>query len=238
MLYQQTQGQPLFTIELLRGMQERGDVVKGKDDQWIEADALDWGTLPARVEAVIAERIKRLAQPLREVLRVASVEGEEFSAEVVARVLRRDEREVVRYLSSELDRKHRLIRAQAIERYGSQRVSRYRFRHFLCHKYLYDNLDPVERAYLHEDVGNVLEEFFGDQAQEITAIAGQLAWHFHEADIPEKAIHYLHQAGDNALQLFSLSGGDRSAQAGIGNPYDPAGIILNVMRLNWTCCCL
>lgn len=46
-------------------MQERGDLVKNKNGQWVEGEALDWETLLARVEAVIAERIGRLIQPLR-----------------------------------------------------------------------------------------------------------------------------------------------------------------------------
>ncbi|TEU12982.1 MAG: tetratricopeptide repeat protein, partial [Anaerolineales bacterium] len=207
MLYRQTHGHPLFTIELLRGLQERGDLVQDPEGRWVEGPALDWETLPARVEAVIAERIGRLAEPLRAALRVASVEGEVFTAEVVARVQAADEREVVGRLSGELDRRHRLVRAQAIERLGSRRVSRYRFRNYLFQKYLYDNLDEVERAYLHEDVGNVLEELYGDQASEIAAIAPQLAWHFQEAGIAEKAIHYLRQAGERAVQLSAYQEG-------------------------------
>jgi predicted ATPase len=206
MLYRQTRGHPLFTIELLRGLQERQD----PEGHWVEGPALDWETLPARVEAVIAERIGRLAEPLQAALRVASVEGEDFTAEVVARVLETDERKMVPRLSSELDRRHRLVRAQAIERLGARRVSRYRFRNYLFQKYLYDNLDEVERAYLHEDVGNVLEELYGDQASEIAAIAAiavQLAWHFQEAGIAEKAIHYLHQAGERAVQLSAYQEG-------------------------------
>jgi predicted ATPase len=201
MIYRQTHGHPLFTIELLRGLQERGDLVQDPEGRWVEGPALDWETLPARVEAVIAERIGRLAEPLQAALRVASVEGEVFTAEVVARVRAADEREVVGRLSSELDRRHRLVRAQAIERLGARRVSRYRFRNYLFQKYLYDSLDKVERAYLHEDVGNVLEELYEDQASEIAAIAPQLAWHFQEAGIAEKAIHYLHQAGERAVEL-------------------------------------
>jgi tetratricopeptide (TPR) repeat protein len=207
MLYRQTHGHPLFTVELLRGMQERGDLVRDAEDRWVEGPALDWETLPARVEAAIAERIGRLAQPLRAALRVASVEGEVFTAEVLARVVGTGEREMVQRLSSELDRKHRLVRAQAIERLDAQRVSRYRFRHNLFQQYLYDNLDQVERSYLHEDVGNVLEALFGDRASgtaEAAATAGvavQLARHFEEAGITEKAIRYLHQAGDRAVQL-------------------------------------
>jgi predicted ATPase len=210
MLYRQTHGHPLFTIELLRGLQERGDLVQDPEGRLVEGPALDWETLPARVEAVIAERIGRLAEPLQAALRVASVEGEVFTAEVVARVRAADEREVVGRLSGELDRRHRLIRAQAIERLGSRRVSRYRFRNYLFQKYLYDNLDQVERAYLHEDVGNVLEELYGDQASEIAAIAAiavQLAWHFEEAGRAEQAIHYLHQAGERAVQLSAYQEG-------------------------------
>jgi predicted ATPase len=204
MLYRQTHGHPLFTIELLRGLQERGDLVQDPEGRWVEGPALDWETLPARVEAAIRERIGRLPQMLHRALAVASVEGEVFTAEVVARFLETDERKMVQRLSGELDRRHRLVRAQAIERLGSRRVSRYRFRNYLFQKYLYDNLDEVERVYLHEDVGNVLEELYGDQASEI---AVQLAWHFQEAGITEKAIHYLRQAGERAVQLSAYQEG-------------------------------
>jgi len=204
MLYQQTRGHPLFTIELLRGLQERGDLVQAPEGWWFEGAALDWETMPARVEAAIAERIGRLAQSLQATLRVASVEGEVFTAEVVARVQAVDEREVVKHLSSELDRRHRLVRVQAIERLGSRRISRYRFRNYLFQKYLYDNLDEVERAYFHEDVGTGLEELYGDQASEI---AVQMAWHFQEAGIAEKAIYYLRQAGERAVLLSAFQEG-------------------------------
>jgi DNA-binding SARP family transcriptional activator/predicted ATPase len=207
MLYQRSHGHPLFTIELLRGMQERGDVVKDTDGDWVEGESLDWETLPARVEAVIAERIERLPQPLQAALQAASVQGVEFYAELVARVLGTDDRAMVQQLSSELDRKHRLIHAQAIERLDSQRISSYRFRHSMFQKYLYDRLDPVERSYLHEDIGGVLEDFYGEQAQETTAIAVQLARHYQEANIPEKAVQYLYQAGEKAVQLSAYQEG-------------------------------
>ncbi|MEJ2734963.1 MAG: BTAD domain-containing putative transcriptional regulator [Anaerolineae bacterium] len=213
MLYRQTHGHPLFTVELLQSLQERGELVQDPEGCWVEGLALDWETLPARVEAAIAERIGRLAEPLQAALRVASVEGEDFTAEVIARVLGIDERDMVPRLSSELDRRHRLVRAQAIERLGSQRVSRYRFRNYLFQKYLYDNLDQVERVYLHEDVGNALEELFAGQANESAGLAAaapvavQLAWHFQEAGITDKAIRYLHQAGERAVQLSAYREG-------------------------------
>ncbi|NIO71701.1 MAG: hypothetical protein GTN71_22395, partial [Anaerolineae bacterium] len=201
MLYRQTRGHPLFTVELLRGMQERGDLVQDREGRWVEGPALDWETLPPRVEAVIAERIGRLAQPLQGALRAASVEGETFTAEVVARVRAADEREMVEHLSGELDRRHRLVRAQGIQRMDDQRLSHYRFRHILFQKYLYSNLDQVERAHLHEAVGDTLEALYEEHTEAMVEIAGQLAWHFQEAGMVAKAIGYLRQAGDRAVRL-------------------------------------
>jgi predicted ATPase len=198
MLFQQTRGHPLFTIELLRGLQGRGDLVQDGEGQWVEGPALDWETLPARVEAVIAERIGRLAEPLRDALRVASVEGEEFTAEVVAGVQRTGEREMLSHFSGDLTTRHQLVQAQTLVRMRSQRLSRYRFRHILFQKYLYSGLDPVARMQLHEDVGNALESLFGERAEEI---AVQLAHHFQEAGIAQKAADYLYQAGRQAMVL-------------------------------------
>jgi DNA-binding SARP family transcriptional activator/predicted ATPase len=201
MLHQQTRGHPLFTVELLRGMQQRGDLVQDHEGRWVTGPGLDWETLPPRVEAVIAERIGRLAEPLQAAVRVASVEGEVFTAEVVARVQAADEWEMVSRLSSELDRRHRLLRAQGFQRIDDQRLSHYRFRHILFQKYLYNSLDRVERAHLHEAVGDTLETLYEQQVEGMAAIAGQLAWHYQEAGMAAKAIGYLRQAGDRAVRL-------------------------------------
>jgi predicted ATPase len=154
---------------------------------------------------VVAERIHRLPQSTQHLLSIASVEGDRFTAEVVAGVQAASERETLQCLSETLDRRHRLVSAEGIRRLGDQRLSRYRFRHILFQRYLYSNLDPVERAYLHERVGIVLEGLY--HTHEIVAIAVQLARHFEEARITEKAIYYLHQAGERAVQMSAYEEG-------------------------------
>jgi predicted ATPase len=144
---------------------------------------------------VIAERVGRLDQAAREALRVASVEGEIFTAEVVAQVQSADTRETIACLSGDLERRHRLVRAQEIQRLGTRRLSRYRFGHILFQNYLYHSLDAVERAHLHEAVGTALEGLYGEETQEI---AVSLARHFQEAGVVEKAVRYLFQAGEKA----------------------------------------
>ena len=79
------------------------------------------------------------------------------------------------------------MRAQGILWMDGQRLSRYRFRHALFQRYLYNSLDAVERAHLHAAVGNTLESLHKGQTEAMSAtaatgeVAGQLAWHFQEA---------------------------------------------------------
>ena len=197
-LYRRTNGHPLFTVELLQAMRERSMLVKDEAGRWIEGTAIDWETLPARVEGVIEERVGRLPDRLRRVLDMASVQGEKFIAEALAKSQGMSEREMVTLLSKELDKQHGLIQAQRIQRVKGRRVSEYRFRHILFQEYLHGRLDEVERTYAHEEVGYAVESLYGDRAAEVSV---QLAWHFGEAQITDKAIEYLRQAGERASLL-------------------------------------
>src|SRR5690606_26189595 len=97
-----TGGHPLFTIELLRDLQERGDLLKDDRGAWVVGDRLSWDDLPSRVEGVIEERVARLDATSVRSLRVASVEGPQFTAEIVAKVQPAEVREVIRLLSGSL----------------------------------------------------------------------------------------------------------------------------------------
>ncbi len=211
-LYGHTGGNPLFTIELLRGLQERGDLLRDKAGRWAPGPALHWERLPARVEAVIAERIDRLPAECQELLRVASVEGEEFTAEVLARVADVDVPNVVRCLSETLGKRHRLVRASRLLRRepGGKILSCYRFAHILFQRYVYDHLDDVARAHLHRSVAEALEALrpegesgAGASAQDPTAPL-RLAWHWEAADMPLQAARALHDAGREAMRLAAL----------------------------------
>jgi predicted ATPase len=197
-LFQRTGGHALFTIELLRDMEERGDLRRDEAGRWIEGPSLDWDELPAKVESVIQERLDRLDEALREALTVASVEGVEFTAEAVAQVQRVDPRTLVRRLSRKAEQIHHLVRDLGVRHVESQRLSLYHFWHSLFQSYLYHTLGEAERVYLHEDIGRALEALYGAQAGQI---ALQLARHFEQAGVADKAIDYLLQAGNRAIRL-------------------------------------
>lgn len=154
---------------------------------------------------MVAECIARLDKELKRMLTVGSVEGEQFAAEVVARVQAMSEREAIRQLSNDLQRRHRLVSALGLVQRGYVRLSLYAFVHHLFHQHVYASLGEAERAYLHRDVGQVLETVVEGRTEEVAA---QLARHFEEAGIPVKAAAYRLQAGSRAQ---CLSGHQKAA---------------------------
>jgi len=194
-LFRHTGGSALFVVELLRALQDQGILTKDEAGRWQASAALSWNDLPDRAEAVIEERVSRLPDDLRQLLQAASVQGEYFAGEVVAQVQNTDARPVVQRLNSELVRRHRLLRDQGQERVGMNRLSRFAFQNQLFQQYLYRSLNQAERSYLHEDIAHTLEAVYGEQSGEV---AVQLAWHYREAGLLERARSYLKLAGRHA----------------------------------------
>lgn len=199
-LFAHTGGHPLFTVELLRNLQECGTLVKDDQGRWTQANKLDWADLPARIEGVIGERIARLPADLHETLTIASVIGEVFAAQVVGQVQKVDEGEVVRNLSRELDKRYLLVIEGSEIKVGGQYLSQYRFEHVLIQQYLYNELGAGERRILHGKIASELETLYGDQ---VDGIALQLAHHFEASGNFGKAITYLVCAADNAYRVYA-----------------------------------
>jgi tetratricopeptide (TPR) repeat protein len=151
------------------------------------------------VEAVIGERIDRLPPDLGDMLAIASVEGEVFTAQVVAEVQKVPVRSILRRLSHDLERQHRLIREQEEVDTGQGRVSRYKFNHILFQDYLYRHLGHGECRLLHGAVAGALESLYQDQLDEV---AVQLAHHYHRGGEHERAFQNYARAGRRAARFY------------------------------------
>ncbi|MFV1986621.1 MAG: AAA family ATPase [Gemmatimonadota bacterium] len=197
--FHHTRGNPLFATELLRSLRERGVLRRAGGGRWRRVGDVDWSRIPARVEGVIAERVGRLDPDTRRLLATASVEGDEFSAQVVAAVEGVELRPLVGRLG-EVARTHGLIRAQGQETVGGTRIWRYGFTHILIQKYLYESLDPAECGLLHSEVADSLIVLYGD---EDVRIAGQLARHFELAGDRRMAARHRERAGHRARAWYA-----------------------------------
>ncbi|HJS29753.1 MAG TPA: tetratricopeptide repeat protein, partial [Anaerolineales bacterium] len=198
-LFAHTGGHPLFTIETLRTLQARGALVKGRDGPWEASAGLSWGSIPSRVEGVIEERISRLDDDLRDLLNIASVEGENFTLEVIAQIKNIPERGLLPLLVRELEKKHSLIVETGVRQVRDRRHHTFKFQHSLYQQYLYNKLGKIEREFLHADVAEALESL----EEEMPGNAPQLAYHFNQAGNRDKSATYLVQAARIAHQRFA-----------------------------------
>ena len=143
-----TQGYPLFAVQLLQSMLVNGGLVKDRSARLVEGELLNWEILPAKMEALINERLRRLPRRLLNVLNAASVEGEYFTAEIIAKALKTGENEIIQMLSVELGKDHRLVSPESIYwQQGGQRYSKYRFEHIL-----FQNISILLKTQLNESL--------------------------------------------------------------------------------------
>jgi DNA-binding SARP family transcriptional activator/predicted ATPase len=198
-----TGGHALFTVELLRAMQARGDLQHDRSGLWVEGPALRWDELPTRVEAAIANRIGHLSPACVTALEVASVEGEQFTCEVVAAITGRTLADTCDLISHEAGRGQRLVAAHVVRPLADGGVALYRFRHGAFQSYLLQRLDVVERNRLHGRVGRELERLYRGSLARYPEMHQTLARHFDAAGMAAEAVDQYHAAASHAQRLFA-----------------------------------
>ena len=193
-----TDGQALFTTEIVRSMKADGRLVQTPTG-WVEGRSLDWSLVPARVDGVIQERIERLSTAERLVLGAAAVQGVRFVAEVTARSSGLDDTDVIRVLSRDLDRRHGLVSELGESRVGATNAIEYEFAHALIQGWVYDDLSLAERRQLHGAAAAAIETMAGDERE---VVLGTLGHHYELAGDVERARTCWLQAGERASGLW------------------------------------
>jgi adenylate cyclase len=204
-LFLHSRGHALFTVELVRQMKEIGQLSRQPAGYWVQDAPVDWRVLPSRIEASIARRFHRLSPAHYRTLAVASVEGEGFTAEVLAQVLDVNRDGVITQLSQLAQSESGLVVGLGIERTGVLRFARYRFRHNLFQQYVYHALDATERQHLHEQVGHAIESLYAADADALTGMAAVLANHFDQAGAIDAASRYHLLAGQRAVRMSAYA---------------------------------
>src|SRR3954469_11514047 len=191
LLLTETEGNPLFTGELVRLLVSEGGL-----DAAAGATAWDFG-VPDELRDVIGRRLDGLSDVTREALRDASVLGRE---------LRIDALELVSALSrDEL--------ADAIDDAAARRVAapvpgdprHLRFSHALIRDVAYDRLRAADRRRLHTAAGEALEVVY---ASSVDSHSAELAHHFCLAAAAggdaDRAVRYALRAGERAARLVAF----------------------------------
>lgn len=202
-IFTRTEGQPLFVVSLADELIARREIVDVDGGWQLGAQtAAAEASLSHGLREMIGIQIDRLSRNEQRLLEAASVAGAEFSAAILSNAGDDDVCDAERICEA-LARKGLMLRAAGAAEWPNGIVAgRYAFLHSLYQEVLYQRLAPGQKARLHRQLGERLEDGYGEKATEIAAV---LALHFEEGREFSKAVRYLAQAAKNSSQRFSNS---------------------------------
>jgi tetratricopeptide (TPR) repeat protein len=203
LVLQQTEGNPLFVVELLHYLRGK-HVLARENDQWVlAADIPDLTReLPTSVRSVIERHLGQLGDSDRRLLAVASVQGDQFDSAVIAGVLHRAPAEVEERLDL-LDRTHALVRILGDTRLPDGTFTlRCQFVHVLYQQALYGQLQPTRKA---DWSAALAHELLAHHRDRIAPVAAELALLFETARDASQAAEYLSVAAERATQVFAFA---------------------------------
>ncbi|PKB71278.1 MAG: hypothetical protein BZY87_06135 [SAR202 cluster bacterium Io17-Chloro-G6] len=190
-LYAHTEGNPFFMSEVIRLLEERGDLNRGSGDGSPVALGIPRGVLE-----VIGQRLNRLSEDCTMVLTTAAVIGRQFEFNLLGKLSEETTESRLLELVEEA------LEARVIEELPTQ-GDRYQFSHALVQQTLFDGLSTSRRVRLHARIGDALETLHGDYPGDHAA---ELAYHFFESSTvlgPEKLVRYSLLAGERALATYA-----------------------------------
>jgi DNA-binding winged helix-turn-helix (wHTH) protein/tetratricopeptide (TPR) repeat protein len=202
-VYQRTEGNALFMVELVRYLQEHG-ASSGPPDVA--------GEVPGSLRGMIERTVELLDRGSRELLDLAAVHGYEFESAILARVAGRDPADVEERLQS-LDRVHGLVTVDREHTLPDGSFSmRYRFVHVLYQNSLFSSIAPTRRSDAARRIAESLASAFGSRTD---TIAGELAALFEMGRDFWQASTYLLAASRSATRRFAFREASELARRGL-----------------------
>jgi tetratricopeptide (TPR) repeat protein len=204
LIYQRTDGNPLFMVSVVDYLVARGLLVQ-QQERWeltVELGEIEVG-VPEGIQQMIEKQIEQLRPEEQRVLEAAStvgVGGAEFSTVAVAAALEADVVQIEEQIEA-LGRRQQFLRSAGISEFPDGTVSaRYQFIHTLYQNVLYERIAAGRRMRLHLNTAMRGEEIYGDQIDEIV---GEIWMHCERGRDYRRAVKYLAQAAEKAARRYA-----------------------------------
>ncbi|HEU0002264.1 MAG TPA: tetratricopeptide repeat protein [Ktedonobacteraceae bacterium] len=189
LLYTLTEGNPFFVEEILKSLIAAGGIFEA-NGTW-ERMPLHELHIPRSLHDAVQQRTNELSGSARQVLRLAAIAGCRFDFTLLQQLTRHDEQQLLTLMKE-------LMAAQFVVEESEERFA---FRHALTREAVYAELLVRERRKLHGTIAEMMERLY---ASAYDAHLAELAYHFYEAGMWEKALFYTQRAGEKAQRLYSL----------------------------------
>jgi len=200
-IFDASAGSPLFALEALKELAERGDVARGRGGIELDEAALRELPLPRAVRDAVGARTSRLEAEARAVLDLASALGREFDPEVLLAASGRPRNELADVLG-ELVR-HRLVEESPDD------PSRLRFVHDGVRAAAYAALGEDVRKDAHDRLADALEASGAGTGGASPTDPAQVAEHRLRGRAPGRAVPALLAAADRARARFAFADAGR-----------------------------
>jgi predicted ATPase len=200
-LYQRTEGNPLFLMNLVDDLVAR-EVIAFGGEVWIvqNHNNITSSEIPENIRHLIAKQSRRLLSEEQRVLQAASVAGMEFSAAAIAAALETEVAEVEEWCAG-LAARQLFLRRMGISQWPDGTIAeRYVFLHALYQHLWHERVSVGRQQQLHLRVGERQEAAYGERVSEI---APELAVHFEQGRDYRRAIYYRTQTAENALRRYA-----------------------------------
>jgi predicted ATPase/predicted Ser/Thr protein kinase len=199
-LHARTEGNPIFMVDLLRYLCDRGLIVQAQDGWELVRGMPDLEReLPESVRSMIQRKVDQLSSADRHMLMAASVQSPEFDSAVVAELLGRGAAEVEERLEV-LERVYGLVRHVRAQTFPDGTLTvRYRFVHMLYKNALSAALQPTRRAAWNAGAARALLAHYGENS---SGLAAELAELFEVGRDYERAADYYRLAAENAARVY------------------------------------
>ena len=184
-LADESQGNPLFIVESLKMLSERGSLVQ-ENNNWRVSGEIG---IPSKVKDILLRRVDALKPAERKMLDVASVIGSQFDPELLGAIIGIDNLQTLETLSSVAKNTSLVIFED----------NNYRFDHAKVRDAIYEEIAPPLRKAYHGKIAEKLE--FNWKAENLRV--GDLAFHYAQAGNKEKAVKYSLAAGEDALKIYN-----------------------------------
>ncbi|UCG70897.1 MAG: tetratricopeptide repeat protein [Thermoplasmata archaeon] len=192
LIQDETKGNPFFIEGVVKSLLDEG-IIKPEEGTWKTTIEISRISVPNTIKDIILRRIDRLNKDEREVVKYASIIGENFTLKLLRNVMDIPEDKLIKILDD-------LIRAKLIFEDFKGREERYTFSHPKIYEVVIEEMSLSQTQLLHRKVGNVLEEMF---LEDIRPILYDLAYHFNQGNEPEKTVYYGIEAGERALRSYA-----------------------------------
>ncbi len=188
-LYDETEGNPFYLVEILRALFEAGVIWIDSSGRWrTDYDEITESyqelMLPETVREVTLDRLARLNPSEQDWLAAAAVIGRPFEFELL-RAATGAEGDALLAAIETYERRQLLSEGED---------GRYDFDHDKIREVLYEELNTVRRRQLHAQIAESMERLGVGTVED-------LAHHYVEAGVADRAVHYLLLAGDRARRL-------------------------------------